>query len=137
MGGVWDATSVADAQVAVVTPISLDHTHLLGDTIGQIAAEKAGIIKPGSVAVLAGQPPEAATVLMARCAEVGAPMRREGVEFALVERQRAVGGQLLRVDAMDGPVGDLFLPLHGAHMAHNAALAVAAVEGVPRRAAEC
>lgn len=128
MGGVWDATSVADAQVAVVTPISLDHTHLLGDTIGQIAAEKAGIIKPGSVAVLAGQPPEAATVLMARCAEVGAPMRREGVEFALVERQRAVGGQLLRVDAMDGPVGDLFLPLHGAHMAHNAALAVAAVE---------
>lgn len=128
MGGTWDATSVADAQVAVVTPISLDHTHLLGTTIAQIAAEKAGIIKPGSVAVLAGQPPEAARVLTARCAEVGALLKREGVEFALLDRQPAVGGQLLRIDAMDGPVGDLFLPLFGAHMAHNATLAVAAVE---------
>ncbi len=128
MGGTWDATSVADAQVAVVAPISLDHTHLLGTTVAQIAAEKSGIIKPGSVAVLAGQLPEAAKVLTARCAEVGAPLRREGVEFGLLDRQAAVGGQLLRIEGMDGPVGDLFLPLFGAHMAHNAALAVAAVE---------
>lgn len=128
MGGRWDATSVADADVAVIAPISLDHTHLLGDTLAKIAAEKAGIIKPGSVAVLAGQDAEAAAVLMARCVEVGAPMRREGIDFALLERQPAVGGQLLRIDAADGPVGDLFLPLFGAHMAHNAALAVAAVE---------
>ncbi|WP_341728582.1 cyanophycin synthetase [Brooklawnia sp.] len=130
MGGRWDATSVADARVAVVAPISLDHTHLLGNTIAEIASEKAGIIKPGSVAVLAGQTPEAAHVLMTRCVEVGAPMVREGVDFALLDRQPAVGGQLLRIDATDGPMGDIFLPLHGAHMAHNAALAVAAVEAL-------
>ena len=130
MGGRWDATSVADAQVAVVAPISLDHTHLLGRTIAEIAGEKSGIIKPGSVAVLAGQTPEAAQVLMARCVEVGAPMVREGVDFGLLDRQPAVGGQLLRIDAADGPMGDIFLPLYGAHMAHNAALAVAAVEAL-------
>lgn len=128
MGGTWDATSVADARVAVVTPISLDHTHLLGDTIAQIAREKAGIIKPGSVAVLAGQQPDAAAALLARCTSVGAPVLREGIDFALLDRQPAVGGQMLRIDATDGPIGDLFLPLFGAHMAHNAALAVAAVE---------
>ena len=128
MGGSWDATSVADAQVAVITPISLDHTHLLGDTITQIATEKAGIIKPGSVAVLAHQEPAAAAALLDRCAEMGVPPRREGVEFALLDRRPAVGGQLLRVDATDGPVGELFLPLFGAHMAQNAAVAIAAVE---------
>ncbi len=128
MGGTWDATSVADAEVAVVTPIDLDHTHLLGHTIAEIAREKAGIIKQGSVAVLAGQDPQAAEVLMARCAQVGARALREGVDFALLERQPAVGGQMLRIDAADGPMGDIFLPLFGAHMAHNAALAVAAVE---------
>lgn len=128
MGGQWDATNVADAQIAVVTPISLDHTHLLGDTIAEIAGEKSGIIKPGSVAVLAGQPPEAVQPLIARCLEVGAAMVREGVDFALLGRQPAVGGQLLRIDAADGPMGDIFLPLFGMHMAHNAVLAVAAVE---------
>ena len=56
MGGTWDATNVADAGVAVVTPIDLDHTHLLGNSIAEIAREKAGIIKPGAHAILAGQP---------------------------------------------------------------------------------
>ena len=128
MGGRWDATSVADAQIAVVTPIALDHTHLLGSTIAEIAAEKAGIIKPGSIAVLAGQQPEAAEVLVERCLDMGAGMLREGIDFSLVDRQPAVGGQLLRIESAGGPLGDLYLPLYGAHMAHNAALAVAAVE---------
>lgn len=128
LGGTWDATNVADADVAVVCPIDLDHTHILGDSLAGIAAEKAGIIKPGSVAVLAGQQAEAARVLLARCAEAGAKTLREGVEFGLLERQLAVGGQLLRIETADGPVGDLFLPLHGEHMARNAALACAAVE---------
>ncbi|MGI5950312.1 MAG: bifunctional folylpolyglutamate synthase/dihydrofolate synthase [Brooklawnia sp.] len=128
MGGTWDATSVADAQVAVVTPISLDHTHLLGQSITEIATEKAGIIKPGATAVLAGQQPDAAGALVARCLDVGAQIRREGIEFGVLERQTAVGGQLVRIDATDGPVADVFLPLFGAHMAQNAALAVAAVE---------
>ena len=128
LGGTWDATSVADAEVAVVCPVDFDHTHLLGDTLEQIASEKAGIIKPGCVAVLAAQQPAAASVLIARCAEVGVPVRLDGVDFGLLDRQPAVGGQLLRLDTASGPVGDLFLPLFGEHMARNAALAVAAVE---------
>jgi len=128
MGGRWDATSVADADVAVITPVDLDHMHLLGSTVAEIAAEKAGIIKANSTAVFAGQNPEAAKVLSQRCVELGVPMVREGVEFALLDRASAVGGQLIRVDAAGGPVGNIFLPLYGSHMAHNAALAIAAVE---------
>ncbi|MCT1459182.1 bifunctional folylpolyglutamate synthase/dihydrofolate synthase [Aestuariimicrobium sp. p3-SID1156] len=128
MGGTWDASNVADAQVAVITPIDLDHTNHLGTTIAAIATEKAGIIKPDATAVIAGQQPEAARVLMERCAEVGAMPVLEGPGFGLFERQRAVGGQVLRINTAGGPVGDLHLPLHGEHMAANAAQAVAAVE---------
>lgn len=128
MGGRWDATTVADARVGVVGPVGMDHMEYLGDTIEAIAAEKAGIIKPGTTAVLAGQRPEAAAVLTRHCLEVGAEMVREGPDFALLDRQPAVGGQLLRLEGAGGPVGDLFLPLHGAHMAHNTAVATAAVE---------
>lgn len=128
LGGITDATNVMDAQVAVICPIDFDHTHLLGSTLTQIAGEKAGIIKAGSHAVLAAQQPEAARVLLARCAEVGAKVYREGVEFSLLERTPAVGGQVLRLDTASGAVGDVLLPLFGAHMAENAAVAVAAVE---------
>ena len=128
LGGRWDATSVADATVAVVTPIGLDHTHILGKTIAEIAAEKAGIIKQGSTAVLAGQDPAAARILLERAVEVGAPVKAEGPDFGVIDRQLAVGGQLLRLETAGGPVGDVFLPLFGEHMARNAALAVAAVE---------
>jgi dihydrofolate synthase / folylpolyglutamate synthase len=126
--GAWDATNVADAEVAVVTPIDLDHTHLLGRTIGEITREKAGIIKPGAHAILAGQSVEAAEILLARCAEVGALPQREGVDFGVIDRQLAVAGQLIRLSAADGPVDDIFLPLYGAHQAANAAQALAAVE---------
>lgn len=128
LGGTWDATNVADADVAVITPIDLDHTHLLGSTIAEIAAEKAGIIKPGAQAILAGQSLEAAQVLLARCAEVGALAQREGLDFGVLDRQLAVGGQLVRLNGAEGPVDDIFLPLHGAHQAANAAQALAAVE---------
>ncbi len=128
LGGGWDATSVASAQVAVVAPIGSDHTHILGSSLAEIAAEKAGIIKEGSTAVLAGQDPEAARQLLARAVEVGAVVKAEGPDFGLLERQPAVGGQLIRIQTAGGPVGDILLPLHGAHMARNAALAVAAVE---------
>ncbi len=128
MGGSWDATNVADGSVAVVTPIALDHTHILGHEVADIASEKAGIIKPGAHAVLAGQTAEAAKVLLARCAEVGALAMRDGVDFGLLGRVPAVGGQVIRINTLDGPVGELHLPVHGAHFAHNAALAVAAVE---------
>lgn len=128
LGGRWDATNIVEAQVAVICPIDLDHTHLLGETIAEIAAEKAGIIKAGSKAVLAAQHPEAAKVLLARCKEVGAEVLREGPEFGLIDRQPAVGGQVIRVETAQGPLGDIVLPLFGAHMARNAALAVAATE---------
>jgi dihydrofolate synthase/folylpolyglutamate synthase len=128
MGGTWDATNVADADVAVVTPIDLDHTHLLGRTIAEITREKAGIIKPGAHAILAGQTVEAAEILLARCAEVGALPQREGIDFGVIDRKLAISGQLIRLSGADGPVDDIFLPLYGAHQAANAGQALAAVE---------
>ena len=129
MGGSWDATNVLDAQVAVVTPIALDHQRFLGYDRESIAGEKAGIIKPGSVAVLADQPADAAQVLLRRCAEVGATPLREGIEFGVIAREVAVGGQLISL-AAGAQYDDLFLPLYGAHQAQNAACAVAAVEAL-------
>ena len=128
LGGTWDATNVVDANVAVVTPIDLDHTHLLGRTIAEITREKAGIIKPGAHAILAGQSLEAAEILLARCAEVGALPQREGVDFGVIDRKLAVAGQLIRLSGADGPVDEIFLPFYGAHQAANAAQALAAAE---------
>ena len=128
LGGTWDATNVADGDVAVITPIDVDHAHLLGSSVGEIATEKAGIIKPGAQAILAGQPLEAAQVLLQRCADVGALVQREGLEFGVLDRVPGVGGQVLRLNAAEGPVDDIFLPLYGAHQAANAAQALAAAE---------
>jgi dihydrofolate synthase/folylpolyglutamate synthase len=128
LGGTWDATNVVDGQVAVVTPISLDHTGLLGGTPGEIAAEKAGIIKKDATAVFAQQPVDAAQVLLARSAEMDATVAREGLEFGVVHREVAIGGQLLTLRGLGGEYEQIFLPLHGEHQAHNAALALAAVE---------
>ncbi|MBA3419808.1 MAG: bifunctional folylpolyglutamate synthase/dihydrofolate synthase [Geodermatophilaceae bacterium] len=128
MGGLWDSTSVADAQVAVVTPIALDHMHYLGDDVGSIATEKAGIIKAGAIAVLAQQPADALDALLRRSVQMDATVAREGMEFGLVERRIAVGGQLLAVQGLGGSYDEVFLPLHGAHQAQNAAVALAAVE---------
>lgn len=130
LGGRWDATNVADAAVAVVTPVALDHTHILGPTLDLIAAEKAGIIKPGSVSVIAGQSAEAAPVLLAQCADVGVTPLLEGRDFGLLERRPGLGGQVIRVQTASGPLGELHLPVLGEHMAHNAAQAVAAAEAL-------
>ncbi len=128
LGGAWDATNVADGQVAVVTPIAVDHSDKLGDTPGAIAVEKSGIIKPGALAVLAQQPLDAAETLLRRSVEVGATVAREGMEFGVVRRDLAVGGQLVALRGLSGEYDEIFLPLHGAHQAHNAAVALAAVE---------
>jgi len=132
MGGTWDSTNVTDGTLAVVTPISLDHTKWLGDTVEEIAADKAGIIKPGAIAVLAQQPPAAAEVLLRRVAEAGASVAREGIEFGVVDREQAVGGQQVSVRGLLGDYPDLFLPLFGAHQAGNLACAIAAVEAFAR-----
>ncbi|AEM87230.1 bifunctional tetrahydrofolate synthase/dihydrofolate synthase [Streptomyces violaceusniger] len=128
MGGSWDATNVVDAGVAVIMPISLDHTDRLGTTPEQIATEKAGIVKQDATVVLAQQPVEAASVVLKRAVEVDATVAREGMEFGVLSREVAVGGQLLTLRGLGGEYPDVFLPLHGAHQAHNAAMALAAVE---------
>ncbi len=128
MGGTWDNTNVADGTVAVVTPISIDHAQWLGDTVAKIAADKAGIIKPGAVAVLGQQPVDAAAELLRRAVKVGATVAREGIEFGVLSRELAVGGQRLAIKGLLGEYHDLFLPLFGAHQAGNAACALAAVE---------
>jgi dihydrofolate synthase / folylpolyglutamate synthase len=128
MGGAWDSTNVADGRVAVVTPIALDHVQYLGSTIAAIAGEKAGIIKPGSIAVLAAQPPEAAEPLLRRAAEVDATVAREGLEFGVLRRSVAVGGQQLALQGLGGVYDEVFVPLYGGHQAENAVTALAAVE---------
>ena len=128
MGGSWDATNVADAQVAAILPIAVDHAQYLGDTPAAIAQEKAGIIKPGTFAVIAEQRPEVAEVLLRHAAEVGATVAREGLEFGVITRVPAVGGQVVSLQGLRARYDDVFLPLYGAHQAHNAALALAAVE---------
>ena len=128
LGGVTDATNVADGVVSVVTPISLDHTDLLGDSEAEIAEEKAGIVKPGGFLVSAVQERDAAQVLLEAAQSAGVPFRFEGVEFGVVERALAVGGQQVAVRGLAGEYPDLFLPLLGEHQAQNLALAVAALE---------
>lgn len=128
MGGTWDATNVADGRVAVITPISVDHAKYLGDRPADIAVEKAGIIKPGAIVVSAVQEPEVAEVLMERAAEVGATILWEGVDFGVEHRVPAVGGQSMSLRGLRGEYDEVFLPLYGAHQAHNASLALAAVE---------
>ncbi len=127
LGGRWDATNVLEAPVAVITPIGLDHQAYLGDTIGEIAAEKAAIVTEHASLVSAVQEPPAADVLFARAAEVGARLIREGAEFGILTRSVAVGGQQLVLRGLGGDYDDIWLPLHGAHQAGNAACALAAV----------
>lgn len=148
MGGEWDSTNVADAQVAVFTPVALDHTARLGNTIREIAATKAGIIKESSAVVSAAQEPEALVELervvaaanaagaaggAAASAEVATDSSAvtiavEGGAFAVDSGTVAVGGQVITIRGIAGTYPDLFLPLFGDHQAHNAALAIAAVE---------
>ena len=136
MGGRWDATNVVDAAVAVITPIGVDHAEYLGETIAEIAAEKAGIIGAprgelvpvDTVAVIGRQLPEAMEVLLAQAVRADAAVARADSEFAVLSRQVAVGGQLLELQGLGGVYSDVFLPLHGEHQAQNAALALAAVE---------
>ncbi|MGV9746004.1 bifunctional tetrahydrofolate synthase/dihydrofolate synthase [Rhodococcus zopfii] len=137
LGGRWDATNVVESQVAVITPVGIDHTGYLGDTLTEIAAEKAGIIKPArpddlapreTVAIIAQQEPEAMEVLLRQAVESDAAVARQGSEFTVLQRQVAIGGQQLELQGLGGVYSDIFLPLHGEHQAFNASLALAAVE---------
>ena len=129
LGGRWDATNVADGGVAVVGPVGMDHMQYLGDTIEAIAGEKAGIIKPGATAILAQQPQVAAAeIVLQHAATVAATVAREGIEFGVLAREIAVGGQQIALRGLRGTYDEIFLPLFGEHQAGNAACALAAVE---------
>ncbi|WP_438855517.1 bifunctional folylpolyglutamate synthase/dihydrofolate synthase [Agromyces sp. M3QZ16-3] len=134
MGGEWDSTNVADGQVAVITPIAIDHEERLGRTVEEIARTKAGIIKPGAEVVTAFQDPSALTVLSEVAERNEASLAVEGGAFAVVDSRVAVGGQLVSVRGLAGEYRDLALPLHGRHQAENAAVAIAAVEAFLGRA---
>ena len=128
MGGAWDATNVADATVAAILPIAVDHSSYLGSRPVDIAGEKAGIIKPGSRVVCAAQTDDVAEVVTQRAAEVGSAAFWEGKDFGVSSRVPAVGGQMLALRGLRAEYGDVFLPLYGAHQAQNACVALAAVE---------
>ncbi|MFC8921438.1 bifunctional folylpolyglutamate synthase/dihydrofolate synthase [Cellulosimicrobium sp. NPDC057127] len=128
LGGTWDSTNVVDGDVAVVTPVAHDHERWLGSTLEEIAENKAGIVKEGATAVLAEQEPEVLEVLIDRARQVGARVLREGVDLDVASRQVAVGGQMLDLRTPAALYTEVFLPLHGAHQAHNALLGLAAVE---------
>lgn len=130
LGGTWDATNVVDSGVAVITTISVDHERWLGQTIEEIAAEKAGIIKERTIVVCMKQAPEAEAIIRQRCQETDSVLWMEGEHWAVQSRQPGVGGQLISLTTPAGNYEDLFIPLHGEHQAHNAGAALVATEAM-------
>ncbi len=131
LGGRWDATNIIEPDVTVITPIAFDHQDYLGDTIEEIAGEKAGILKKGALAVIAAQQfPGALDVLKNRCAELGVTAAIEGEQIGVLDRVPAVGGQMIAVQSIAARYEEIFVPLLGAHQAHNALLAIAAAEAI-------
>ncbi len=128
MGGAWDSTNVADGDVAVFTPIDLDHQERLGETITEIAETKSGIIKSGAAVVSAVQPQEALDVLEKVSSEIGDTFRILGQDFTVTEYIESEAGITFSVEGLAGTYQNLFIPLHGAYQAANAAVAIAAVE---------
>ncbi len=128
LGGRWDATNVADGQVAVITPVDIDHQRLLGNTIEEITLEKRDIVKAGAIAVVGRQEPDVLDLIAERAQEVGATVVSEDEQFSVLARDQAVGGQQVSLRGLAGDYNDLFLPLFGDHQAHNVVTAVAAVE---------
>jgi dihydrofolate synthase/folylpolyglutamate synthase len=127
MGGKFDATSVINPLVCLFTPISLDHTDVLGTTLAEIATEKCGIIKPASTVVSSPQPDEALAVIIESCRERGAKLITVGKDITWQGLGFDLEGQRLRVKGRKGSYG-LFIPLLGQHQLVNAATAVAALE---------
>ena len=134
MGGEWDSTNVADGQVAVFTPIALDHDGRLGSTVAEIARTKSGIIKPAAAVVSAIQPTEALAVLRAgrRPHRVDARRRGRRVRRRRVDASPSAASSIT-IRGLAGEYADLLLPLFGAHQAENAAVADRRGRGVHRR----
>jgi dihydrofolate synthase/folylpolyglutamate synthase len=125
LGGRWDATNVADGQVAVVTNVSLDHAETIGPTLADIATEKAGIVKPGSTLVLGETEPALADIFRAAGA---AEVWERGRDFDCDANGLAHGGRLVDLRTPGASYEGVYLPVHGAHQGDNAAVALAAAE---------
>jgi dihydrofolate synthase/folylpolyglutamate synthase len=132
LGGRLDATNVVQPKVCVITSISLDHTAILGDTIGEIASEKAGIVKPGVSVVVAPQTPEAHSVIIKTCRDRRASVVQVGLDVTWRSGASSLEGQRLQVKGQLGDY-DLHVPLLGAHQLENAAAAVGALEELRRQ----
>lgn len=130
MGGEWDSTNVADADVAVFAPIGMDHAEFLGDTVAAIARTKSGIIKPGSLVVTSAQEPDALAEIVRTAEKFGNELFVDGDAFELVSSVSAVGGQVMQIRGRAGAYRDVPVTLHGSHQARNATLAIAAVESL-------
>ena len=130
LGGRWDATNVADGRVAVVTNVTIDHVEYLGPTRLDIAREKAGIVKPDSTLILGETDPTAQGPFLDRGAT---RVLRRDADFGVHANRVAHGGRLLDVYTPAARYEDLFLSLHGAHQADNAAAALAAAEALLER----
>ncbi|CAB4606653.1 MAG: dihydrofolate synthase [Actinobacteria bacterium] len=128
MGGEWDSTNVADGDVAVFTPIDMDHADRLGNTVAEIAKTKAGIIKPGAIVVSAAQEPSALAELQSKAKSQADRFTSYGPDFEAFNVVPDGRGQRFSVRSLAGEYTDLFMPLYGEHQAQNAALAIAAVE---------
>jgi dihydrofolate synthase/folylpolyglutamate synthase len=128
LGGRFDATNVANAKVAVITNVELDHTEFLGPTRAHIAREKSGIIKSGAVVVTGDLDATATAIVDERCAEVGATHWRLGTELVLTENVPVDAGRRVTIETPHGRYADLLVPFHGAHQGRNAACALAAVD---------
>jgi dihydrofolate synthase/folylpolyglutamate synthase len=131
LGGTGDATNVVEADVAVVTNVSIDHVEYIGPSLEDIAAEKAGIVEPGAALVLGETDPTLVPYFLAR--EPGAVAVRD-VDFGVRSNRLAVGGRVLDLFTPHATYDDVFLALHGAHQADNAALALTAAESFLGRA---
>jgi dihydrofolate synthase/folylpolyglutamate synthase len=129
LGGTWDCTNVVHGDVAVLTNVSFDHTDVLGPTLEGIAADKSGIIEPGSRVVVGEMAPDLVDIVRRRAEEVGAAsFWVAGVDFGCESNQVAVGGRLVTLWTPGGRYEDVLIPLHGAHQGTNAAVALAAAE---------
>ncbi len=128
MGGRLDATNVITPQISVLTSISLDHTAVLGHTVAAIAAEKAGIIKPGVPVVCAPQVPEAQAVILEAARRGGSPLCLVGRDWTWQPGNCTLEGQAFRIQgAASRSLDRLWLPLLGPHQLVNAATAIAAL----------
>ena len=134
MGGRWDATSVVDPAVAVVTGIAIDHVEYLGETVAEIAAEKAAIIGEGGIVVTGPLPPAAEGAITARVDECSARWYRAGDAFSIADETRAVGGWMVDIVGIHSDYTELYLPLHGRHQIDNLATAIATAETFLERA---